>query len=130
MADSEKRTASMTTRFARFSHILGQTKPGAGTFPALYTAPAGIHGVVTCINICETAAGATTFNIYLSETGAAVADGNALSKVEAIGASVSFQRIYGSGENGLFVVSGGILYAGSASGSVTFTALGYEQTVN
>ena len=119
---------SITFRPARGERLLAQTAPGAATYSAAYTVAAGLIGVVTCIVVCNTA-GASTFRIHHSDSGGAAAAGNALSFDEAITANQSIPRTYGPGENGIVVAAAGIIYAGSASGSLTFSFYGYEITV-
>ena len=123
---------SITFRPARGERLLAQTAPGAATYSAAYTVAAGLIGVVTCIVVCNTETGppaATTFRIHHSDSGGAAVVGNALSFDEALTANQSIPRRYGPGENGIVVAAAGIIYAGSASGRVTFSFYGYEITV-
>jgi hypothetical protein len=114
----------IVTRYGWNKRLLAQV---TGAVAAAYTAPTGFTATVTSIVICNTG-GATTFTIHHSDTGAAAAAGNALFSLTAIAANTTSLVVSNSDSSGLTIAPGGIIYAGSASGTVTISLYGYEES--
>jgi hypothetical protein len=54
--------------------ILGQSAPAATTETALYTVPASTEAIISTITVCNRAATAATYRIYIAANGAATSN--------------------------------------------------------
>ena len=103
---------------------LGQTAPAAATDATLYTVPAATDAVVSSIVTCETNGVATTIKVCTDAAGGTItAAGKAIAWNMTLGAAGTEVLVIGP-----TLAAGSTIIVQSASGHVTFTAYGQENS--
>jgi hypothetical protein len=101
--------------------VLGQVAPAATTGTALYTVPASTQTVISTISVCNRAATAGTFRIYLRPNDEALADKHYLVYDAAIAANDSLFLTLG-----ITADAADVLYVYASSANMSFQAFGSE----
>lgn len=118
------RPTRTVTRAGQSERQLGQLRPANTNPAALYTPRTDIIGVVTCIIIVNTSAGALNFRLFHDADGTTYDQTTTLAWDENINAVT--MRIL-TFDGGIAVPEGGNLACrSSAANDITFTAYGYE----
>ena len=102
--------------------VLGQVIPGAATDANLYTVPASTSAVVSTLNVCNQGA-ATTFRVAVRPAGAALASLHYQAYDTPIAANDSIPLTLG-----MTLAATDVVTVRSASGSVSFSAVGSQVT--
>ncbi len=131
--EASSSTLSTIQRMGWDKRLLVQASPGVGAYDLLLTCPARHSITITSIVICNGGV-ATSYRITHAQPGAVAAVlGEALYWDQAIpaagvGVENTHVRTPNHDTSGWTLITGEMLWAGSASGDVTFSVYGYVES--